>query len=160
MRHSRKTEKGATAVEMAFALPVLLLLIFAVAEFGRYFFVQHTLQFGTREGMRLALVGGILTGGDGNPLSREESIRRKIRESVSAAVNPADVAINFYYAMGSDYNNDDNWNEATNPGNPGQYMRVTTSYTYRFITPLIGSFFPAGVNEIRTQCTYRNELFD
>ena len=59
-KESGKGCRGATMVEFAMVLPVFVLLLFGIIEFGRYFFVQHTLQFATREGTRLALVGGTL----------------------------------------------------------------------------------------------------
>ena len=57
---SKKGIRGATAVEFALVLPLFVLLLFGIIDFGRYFFVQHTVQFATREGTRLALVGGTL----------------------------------------------------------------------------------------------------
>ena len=57
LQRRKGNEQGATAVEFALVLPIFLLLTFAIIDFGRYFFVEHTLQYATREGMRLALVG-------------------------------------------------------------------------------------------------------
>ena len=51
------------------------------------------------------------------------------------------------------------WTGEQNAGNPGDYMRVVTTYTYTFFTPFIGNFFPGGVSTIMAQSTYRNELF-
>ena len=67
VKGSMKGCRGATLVEFAMVLPVFVLLLFGIIEFGRYFFVQHTLQFATREGTRLALVGGTLADANGNP---------------------------------------------------------------------------------------------
>lgn len=158
MRFSRP-ERGATVVEFAIAAPIFFLLLLGTFEFGRYYYVQHTIQFGTREGTRLALVGRTLNDEDGNPLSREDSIRRMIRDHVTPAVNPDEVLINIY-PVESDYSDPGGWDQQSNPGNPGQYMRVRTRYTYRFITPFVGDFFPGGVNVIQAQSTYRNELFN
>ena len=49
-------------MEFALTLPVFFILVIGIIEFGWYFFVQHTLQYATREGMRLALVGRTLNG--------------------------------------------------------------------------------------------------
>ncbi len=50
-------------MEFALTLPIFIILVIGIIEFGWYFFVQHTLQYATREGMRLALVGRTLTDG-------------------------------------------------------------------------------------------------
>ena len=75
-------------MEIAIALPLFLMLVIGIIEFGWYFFVQHTLQYATREGMRLALVGRTLTDTAGNPMTRKASIIKTIREEASLAVNP------------------------------------------------------------------------
>ncbi|MFM8560024.1 MAG: TadE/TadG family type IV pilus assembly protein, partial [bacterium] len=43
-------ERGATLIEIAFVLPMLFLLILSIVDFGIFFYVQHTVQFATREG--------------------------------------------------------------------------------------------------------------
>lgn len=51
-------DRGAAAVEMALVLPLLLLLVFGVIDFGRMFNAQLTLTEAAREGARAAAVGG------------------------------------------------------------------------------------------------------
>ena len=46
-------ERGATAVEFAILLPVLLLLVLSIMEFGRAFHVQTTLSNAARDGVRV-----------------------------------------------------------------------------------------------------------
>lgn len=48
----RRDERGVQLVEVAIALPVLLVLLAAVAEFGRYFYVYSTLSRATRTAVR------------------------------------------------------------------------------------------------------------
>ena len=50
-------ERGAAAVEFALLLPVLLLLVFGIIDFGRALNAQITLTQAAREGARLAAVG-------------------------------------------------------------------------------------------------------
>lgn len=45
-------DRGAAAVEFALVVPVLLLLVFGVAEFGRAYNIQTTLSGAAREGAR------------------------------------------------------------------------------------------------------------
>ena len=48
-----RNERGATAVEFAFIVPLLIVLVLGIAEFGRAFQVQGTLSAAAREGVRL-----------------------------------------------------------------------------------------------------------
>jgi Flp pilus assembly protein TadG len=47
-------EQGAVAVEFALILPVLLLLVFGIVDFGHAWFMRHVLQNSCREGARYA----------------------------------------------------------------------------------------------------------
>ena len=50
----RADECGAAAVEFALVLPVLLLLVFGMIDFGRLLFTRNNLQSAVREGARIA----------------------------------------------------------------------------------------------------------
>jgi Flp pilus assembly protein TadG len=49
-------QRGAAAVEMAILLPLLLLLVFGVIEFGVYLYNQQVLTNACREGARAGIV--------------------------------------------------------------------------------------------------------
>ena len=51
-------KKGQALVELALILPILLLLVFGVVEYGRIFAAYLTVTNGSREGARIATVGG------------------------------------------------------------------------------------------------------
>jgi Flp pilus assembly protein TadG len=55
MIHRR--DRGAAAVEFALLLPLLLLLVFGIIDFGRALNAQITLTQAAREGARLAALG-------------------------------------------------------------------------------------------------------
>lgn len=155
-----RDSKGMAIVEFALVLPICALLLFAVIEFGYYFFVQHTLQYATREGTRLALVGATLTDPSGNSMSRQASIIQTIKENASMAVNPDALQISIFPVNpNTGYSNPVNWQTTTDPGTGGQYMRVVVQYTYSFLTPLIGQFFPSSQQVITAQALYWNEMF-
>jgi Flp pilus assembly protein TadG len=152
--------KGVYTVEFALVAPIFFLLLFAIFDFGWYFFTQHTIQYATREGTRLALVGTQtqITNSDGTTttLSRIESIIKAIEDNAALAVDPSDLSISIF-PVDSDYSDPDDTTPSA--GNGGNYMRVRVSYTYNFLTPFIGNFFSDGKNEITAQALFRNELF-
>lgn len=53
-------QKGQSLVEMAIILPLLVLLVFGVFEFGRIMFIRNTLNFAAREGARRASISSPL----------------------------------------------------------------------------------------------------
>lgn len=46
-------DRGAAAVEFAFVVPLLLLLVIGIAEFGRAYHVQTSISGAAREGVRI-----------------------------------------------------------------------------------------------------------
>src|SRR3954465_9587633 len=48
-----RNERGATVVEFAFIVPLLIMLVLGIAEFGRAFQVSGTLSAAAREGVRV-----------------------------------------------------------------------------------------------------------
>jgi Flp pilus assembly protein TadG len=50
---TRRGDRGAAAVEFALVLPILLVLVLGIVEFGRAYFVQTTLSGAAREGVRI-----------------------------------------------------------------------------------------------------------
>jgi hypothetical protein len=56
IRNTLENEKGQSLVEFALAVPMLLLLVFGIAEFGRAWMTQNILTGAAREAVRLAAV--------------------------------------------------------------------------------------------------------
>lgn len=55
-RRPGRSERGAAAVELAIVLPLLLLFIGGIVDFGRYFYTEIQLTNAAREGARAAVV--------------------------------------------------------------------------------------------------------
>lgn len=51
-------DRGAAAVEFALLLPLLMLMVFGIIDFGRALNAQITLTQAAREGARVAAIGG------------------------------------------------------------------------------------------------------
>ncbi len=58
MRHGGRTEDGAAIVEMAFVLPLLVLLLIGMAEFGIAFRDWLSISTATRAGVRVGAAAG------------------------------------------------------------------------------------------------------
>jgi TadE-like protein len=153
-----RNSRGVTIIEFAVVLPLLFALVLSIVDFGMYFFIQHTIQFATREGVRFALVGRTLNDSNGNPLSREASIIQTIDQYAAIAVRPQELQISIF-PVKDDFTDPDDWKDTQDAGQSGSYMRVKTRYDYTFVTPLIRALVPDGKLAIRAQATYRNELF-
>ena len=55
----RRTDEGAAAVEMALLLPILLIIVFGIIDFGRAYNTQIALTQGAREGVRGLALGTV-----------------------------------------------------------------------------------------------------
>lgn len=53
-----RRDRGAAAVEMALVLPILLLVLFAMVDFGRAYNMKIELSQAAREGARVIALGG------------------------------------------------------------------------------------------------------
>jgi len=58
MKLEPRAEEGVAALEMALLLPLLLLMLMVILEFGYVFFVDLTLTNAVREGARVGVVVG------------------------------------------------------------------------------------------------------
>jgi len=81
----RRGRAGATVLEMAVALMVLLYLSFGTVEFGYFFFVKNAAQAAAREGARVAITPG----------STNTDVQNSVNASLTAAgLRSADFAFN------------------------------------------------------------------
>lgn len=58
----RRQDRGAAAVEFALILPVLVLLLFGIIQYGYFFFQSTAVEAATRDASRLASIGGYACG--------------------------------------------------------------------------------------------------
>ncbi|TFV66048.1 UNVERIFIED_ORG: pilus assembly protein [Bacillus sp. AZ43] len=77
MKDRIREERGATAVEFALIVPLLIVLVIGIAEFGRAFQVQGTLSAAAREGVRLMAL-------QNDPAAARAAVR-----NAAASLNPA-----------------------------------------------------------------------
>jgi len=59
MKHTLRSESGASAVEFALLLPLLMMILFGIIEFGLALYRQAILTNASREGARLGIVQSV-----------------------------------------------------------------------------------------------------
>lgn len=141
--------KGANLVEAAIITPLLLLLTLAIVDFASMFYGYLALEHGVSQATRLAITGQTLTGPSG-AMNRQESIKYRMRESTPTLTIP-DSAFSFsFMAPGAS-----SWSGGV--GGPGDIGRVTVTYPWTFMTPLVRPFFAGGQVTLRVESTMKNE---
>jgi len=107
-----KNEKGASAVEFALILPILIILVFGIVEFGIAFNNYITITHAAREGARIAAVD----------LNNPDLKNIIIERAYPVPITPDDITIT---------------PEGTNIGDP---VEVEITYNISITIPLVGSW--------------------
>ncbi len=134
-----RDERGAAAVEFALVLPVVLMMLFGIIEFGRAWNVRQTLTDAAREGARVAAVG--------NGIVATATLKQQVQDvviaaAVNARLDPAKLTF-------------DEAALATIGSGTGNPVSVVVFYQYN---PLFGSWvLPSAALQMRTSSVMRNE---
>lgn len=124
-------QKGQSLVETAVILPVVLLLVMGIIDFGLIFNNYILITNASREGARKASLGGT------------DSEVVQVVENMTTTLDISDLTINVtppYASRGH-----------------GAEVRVEIVYDARLITPIIDKFFPHGVARLRAISVMRVE---
>ncbi len=108
-----KSEKGASAVEFALILPILIILVFGIVEFGIAFNNYITITHAAREGARIAAVD----------LNNPDLKNIIIERAYPVPITPDDITISTP--------------EGTDIGDP---VEVEITYNISITIPLVGSW--------------------
>jgi Flp pilus assembly protein TadG len=117
IKNRMRGERGATAVEFAFIVPLLIVLVLGIAEFGRAFQVSGTLSAAAREGVRVMAL-------QNDPAAARNAVRNAA-PALDPAVTNAQIAI----APAS----------CPATGTTSTTVRVTVTYPMPFLTGFFGS---------------------
>jgi len=127
-------QRGSAILEFAFIMPLLLLLTFGVAEFGRAWLIVNTLNHATREAVRVASTTASLTANDPAVVNKAQTILTVAGVKNAAVTN-------------------------TTPAGTPPAVTVTTSYNFAFMTgigPLVKFSF-SGTLPLSSTATMRYE---
>ena len=128
IRARRKNgEKGQALVEFTLLVPVFLLLLFAIIDFGMGFYSWITVTNGAREGARLGAV-----------LATQQQIEDRVYQTVDLPDEGTKMTVTVTNAQGQ----------------PGESVTVTVDYDYDLITPLAGIVSFVSGDVIRPTLTF------
>jgi Flp pilus assembly protein TadG len=136
MRWLRRREAAQSLVEFSLMLPLFLILVFGVIDFGMGLRAYISVAQATREGARFAAIGnaaGTFTSGGSGECNGSTSTTTVGK--VCATMNGLDLTQ--VASVGVTY---------PNGNSPGNTVHVAASYNYQYITPLrrLVNFFSAG----------------
>jgi Flp pilus assembly protein TadG len=141
--------RGAAAVEMALVLPLFLLVVFGIVEFGRAFMVEHLLANAARVGARKAIVNG----------STNSEIEQTIMGfcSQSMGVDQDAVTVTVAVESASENDDDDESGSGSSLSNAtmGDMCTITVSVPFDEVSFLPGSFL--GGAQLRSTCAMEHE---
>jgi Flp pilus assembly protein TadG len=109
----RRDERGTALIEMAFTLPMLLLISIGIIEFGRAFQTWQVLTNAAREGARVAVLPGY----------SDSMVSSRVQQYIQAGVlSPATSTVTIQRSVSVSYGS------GTATGS-----KVTVSYPYHFM---------------------------
>lgn len=124
----RTNDRGAVAVEMALLLPVLVLLLLGIMEFGRAYNAQVTLTNAAREGVRVMAIKNV------------ENDARTAATSAMSTLDPTATNPTFAFTFATF--------PATSPSPTAcaadRQVTMTISYTLDTLTGIAGPFSMTG----------------
>lgn len=118
---SRVGERGAVAVEFAIVVPVLIMILLGIIEFGLAFNSQLEVTNAAREGARSMVIR--------NSVSAADAAAEAATPGLSPALTSSEIAFSFTAADGS----------TTTQCGPGITASATISYPYAFLTGWFGT---------------------
>lgn len=125
-RRKTRGEKGQSLVEFALVLPLFLVLVFAIVDFGMGFHAWITVTNAAREGARVGAVG-----------ADAATIEQRVRDTADT-LDQTQLQVVVTNAQGP----------------PGESVVVQVEYQYDLITPLASVIQLASGNTISTTLTF------
>ena len=120
-------QAGQALVEFGLILPVLVLILMGVFDFGRAFYAYNAISNGAREGARYGII---------HPDELETIEERAVAQTFILDMDTMDVQVTFP--------------SGTDRGNP---ITVTVQYDFYALTPLISTIWGGGALSLESAAT-------
>lgn len=104
-----RSERGSALVEFALVVPVLVMLVFGIVEFGRGYNAKITVTHAAREGARVLA------------LTADAAAAQDAAKDAATSLNPDDLTV------------------TTSSCTPGSPASVTISYPFTYGVPFVGN---------------------
>ncbi len=182
-RRLMRSDDGSSAIEFAFAAPIVILGIAGIIDLMMVLFVTSLMEGGLQNASRIGRTGFQPVG-----MTRTDAIRQEIQDATIGLVDIDNVTIttsvypcfdsigqpepyvddndNGSYDNGEPYtdvNGNTSWDSdmaATGLGGPGSIVLYQVFYDWSALTPLIGNIFgPDGTIPLSVSVAVRNEPF-
>jgi hypothetical protein len=132
-------------IEAAIITPLLLVVTFAIVDFGVLLYVNLALANGVSLATRFGVPGTTMPG-----LSRENSMRAAMRSN-TPTLTLDDAAFTFsHMAPGGGA-----W--VAGAGGPDDVEKLRVDYTYHLMTPFLRPLFPNGEITFKVESAMKNE---
>ena len=142
LRRFLTDRSGANLVEAAIVTPLLLLVTFAICDLSTLFFVYLSLESGVTQATRAGV-----TGGSG---AREAALKGAMRSATPVLTIPDEDFTFSHLSPGAS-----TW--ASGAGGPDDIDKMTVTFTWKLMTPVLRPFFPGGDVRIRVESARKNE---
>jgi Flp pilus assembly protein TadG len=133
MKNRSKKQRGASAVEFAIFLPILVLLLFGIIEFGLVLYNKAMITNASREGARVGIVSQ-------NPRVSSAKIQETVEQYckdylISFGSTDKVEVISKWSSAETPPENINAWNDITSGSSIafGYYLNVMVSYNYSFL---------------------------
>lgn len=104
-----RSQKGQSLVETALIIPIIILILFGIVDFGRIFHAYLTIDHAGREAARAAAVGDA----DGAIITKVNNATGSLTNAVTTSIDPS-------------------------PRESGDEVTITLTYQFAFLTPIFG----------------------
>ena len=129
-------------VELVLVIPMLLLLLAGIFEFGRHYYTRLTLRHAVAEAARFGVTGNQLIDPlTSQPMTRAQSIVQVIQNNARGL----NVDVNNIQIIPAD------------GGLPDQVVRIAVSYRYHFLFHPVARFFSEKYIDFSVMTAMRNE---
>ena len=124
MRIRRADRRGTSTVELAFVLPVVLIMIFGTMTISMGLYAYNTIAEASRAGARYAMIHGVNSSSPAGPAANDANVTAAAKTAAFSLVQ-SNITVTSTWVQGDNV--------------AGSSVRVTVSYTCpTFATKLIG----------------------